>query len=131
MRYGKVVDGKITNWLDIDPSDTLKIQKATAKGYRPEKNTKPEFTEYQRLELTGWDVQPDRLTRLYSVVEKSKAEKDAIDERKAKAEEISTNLESWLAVDSDIDKIATTADVKAFLKTFSRAVYVHIKDSLE
>lgn len=130
MRYGKVVNDQITNWLDVKSGDSLKIQKATSHGYLPEEDIPPAFTEYEKLIAGGWEIQADRLKRLYSVVSKSQEEIDAINERKSKAEAISTNLPVWGTVETAIDNIGNIADAKAFLKKLSRSCYVHIKDSL-
>lgn len=130
MKYGKVVNDQITNWLDVKSGDTLKIQKATSHGYLPEEDIPPAFTEYEKLVAGGWEIQADRLKKLYSVVSKSQEEIDAINERKAKAEAIITNLPAWATVETAIDNIGSLADAKSFIKKLTRACYINIKDSL-
>lgn len=130
MRYGKVANGEIKNWIDIKPGDALKIQKATAHGYLPEEDNPPAVTEYQRLKATGYEIHTDRLKKLYSVVSKTQEEIDAINERTAKAEAISTNLPKWETVEAAFDAADTFASMKIFMKKWLRADYVHIKDSL-
>lgn len=116
MKYGKVRDGQIVKWLDIDPSDALKIDKALKKGYRPEEDIKPSHTEYERPEVSGYTILPDRLVKIYRVVSKSPEEIKRIDRDKQR-------LEAMRNFESDIGSINKIVDVKAYLIKLSRVVY--------
>lgn len=70
MEYGKIVNGEITNWIDINPLDDLKIGKAIAKGYLPTiDGDKPAYNPTtQRLAVSEYVIGEDSITRNWEAV---------------------------------------------------------------
>jgi len=105
MRYGKVVNDKIVNWLDIDPNDDLKIQKATNRNYRPEEDIVPVISEYEVLRFIGHDIQEKKLVKQYQIDMKPQSEIDLIDARKQRE----------IDIQAAIDGMQKVEDVRNFL----------------
>lgn len=70
MRYGKVVNGQIVNWIEINPGDTLKISKATASGYLPMVDGgRPDYNkDTQKLVVSGYTIEQNSITQNWEAV---------------------------------------------------------------